>query len=902
MNLLKRISIASAIAACAIPCAVNAEVKLSPIFSSGMVLQQQAEVELRGTAKAGSKVTVTPSWNGKMHLSAVAGADGSWRIALPTPEAGGPYSVTVADADGAVELTDVLVGDVWVCGGQSNMEMPLRGFKGQPTQGTADMIARANPKRALRLFKQPRAYATRPVTDVNMNMSEGQTPGTWSAATPRAAGDFTAVGYIFGDYLQDVIDIPVGLIQCCWSDSRIQAWMPREALEAEFPDMQLPDEDQTEFGWLTGTPTLLYNGMVAPWDGFPAKGVIWYQGEANNAQPELYGKLFPVMAREWRRTFRNDSLPIYYVQIAPYTAGNANGTNWAALREVQVQIQDSVPHTGMVTTGDLGDATFIHPPKKTEVGQRLARLALEETYGHEGNDAKAPVARSAGYNPKDSTIVVKFDNADCGMTPTRTELTGFEVVDPYGRLHPATAHAWGNNMVCVKSPVKDPVEVRYGYHNLYESTLFNNVGVPASPFILKVPGHKKPALMWFDLSANWDRFTNPDTITKYIDRIADLGFTHAVVCIRPINGYLAYDSELAPKYRGRNNDHEAPFDYLGKFIEEGHRRGLTVLASMNTFCAGHNYLNNGLIYEGHPDWATMVIDPDRGIVPITEMKNKYGGMVNPINPEYQDYILSVMKEVLEKYPDVDGLMLDRVRYDGITADFSDLSRREFEKHIGQKVKRFPDDIMAVEKNDDGTLRTIPGKHYKAWLEWRAGNIKKFMERARKQVKDVNPDAIFATYTGAWYPSYFEVGANFASDTYDPAADFPQWASEGYKDTGYAELIDLYTTGNYYTNITIAEESDSPDEVWNETDSEGHRGSWYCVQGSNMHLRDILGPNEVMGGILVDQLYGDTSKLPRAIEANLRGSDGVMLFDIVHIIDRDLWKEVEEGMRLGGNIK
>lgn len=871
-----------------------AAVKLSPIFSSNMVMQQNADVELRGYAAPGSTVKVKPSWNPKARLSATASADGSWKLILATPPAGGPYTIAVSDTDGEVRLDDVLIGDVWVCGGQSNMEMPLRGFAGQPAKGTADMIARADGDRALRLFRQPRAYKTTPNTDV--------TGGTWTRVNPQEAGDFSAVGYIFGNYIQDVIDLPVGLIQCCWSDSRIQAWMPRDVLEEQFPDMELPALDQTEFGWLTGTPTLLYNGMVAPWEGFPVKGVIWYQGEANSADPAQYKELFPAMKKEWGRLFRNDSLPIYYVQLAPYSGGESKSTRWARFRQAQAELLDEVGNVAMATTGDLGDSIFIHPPRKIEVGERLARLALEDTYGRPGADAKAPIARTAAYNPKDSTIVVTFDNAQSGMTPTRTSLEGFEVVDPYGGIHQATANAWGNNKIAVKSPVKDPVEVRYGFHNYYEATLFNNAGVPASPFALKVPGYKKPALMWFDVSGNWDRFSNQDTITKYIDRIADLGFTHAVVCVRPISGYLAYDSELAPKFSGKNSDKPIDFDYLGKFIEEGHRRGLTVLVSMNAFCAGHNYLDKGLIYEGHPEWTSMVLDPDRGIIPITEQKNKYGGMVNPINPEYQEYILSVMNEILTKYPEADGLMLDRVRYDGITADFSDLSRREFEKYIGKKIKRFPEDILSLEKTGEGSnFRVVPGKYYKEWIEWRATNIKNFMARARQTVKDANPEAIFATYTGAWYPSYYEVGVNFASDTYDPHADFPQWATETYKNTGYAELIDLYTTGNYYTNITVAEERDDPEEVWNETDSEGHTGSWYCVQGSCQHLRDIMGPNEVIGGLLVDQYYDDPSKLTRAIEMNLRGSDGLMVFDIVHIINRNLWKEVEEGMKRGGNL-
>lgn len=881
----------TAAALSAAACYADAEVKLAPIFSDNMVLQQDAIVKLHGTALAGSQVTVTPGWN-RSKIKTVADSSGAWAVDIATPAYGGPYEIKIADRDGSLSLTNVLIGDVWVCGGQSNMEMPVKGFRGQPSQGTQDMIATVKANRDLRLYKQERAWSTTPLPDAK---------GNWTELSPKSVGEFSVVGYVFGDYVQSTLDIPVGLIQCCWSNSKIEAWMAEETFRTEFPDIKLPEIDQTKFGWLEGTPTLLYNGMVNAWDGFPVKGVIWYQGEANNHWPELYKQLFPAMVEDWKKVFRNDSLPFYYVQLAPFKAEGCRKTNFADFRQAQADLLQLMPNVGMATIGDCGDSIFIHPPKKVPVGKRLAYLALEKTYGRSGTNAQAPIAKNATYDPAEKSIIIEWDNAADGLTPTRCELSGFEVVDPFGEIHDARAEVYADNKVKVICPVKNPVEVRYGHRNYYESSLFNNVGIPASPFKLELPKRKKPALMWFDAEANIRRFNNPDSIDYYIDKIADLGFTHAIVCLRPISGYLLYDSELAPKFRGHSGDVDVNFDYLGKFIEAGHRRGLTVLASMNTFCAGHNYIDKGLIYEGHPEWTSMVLDVDRGIIPISEQKYKYGGMINPINPEYQDYIISVMKEILTKYPEVDGLMLDRVRYDGITADFSDLSRREFEKYIGQKVVKFPNDILSLKKNEKGGYVVIPGKHYKKWIEWRTKNITDFMARARNEVKATRPDAIFSTYTGAWYPSYYEVGVNFASKDYDPSKDF-DWATPEYKNYGYAELLDLYTTGNYYTDITIEENKKNNQSVWNETDSQSHSGSWYCVEGSCMHLRDIMGDNDVLGGVLVDQLYSDTSKLPRAIEMNLRASDGLMLFDIVHIINKNLWKEVEEGMRAGGNIK
>lgn len=869
----------------------EAKVEFAHIFSNDMVLKQNSVVKIHGTAKPGDEVRLTADWS-KKTIKSKAEDTGYWSVELSTPSYGGPYTITASDSDGKTRLTDVLIGEVWICGGQSNMEMPVKGFQAQPSYGTLDLIAQTDPTRELRLFRQPRDWSTTPKDTV--------AGGEWTTATPKAVADFSVVGYVFGDYIQKTLDVPVGLIMCCWSGSKIEPWIARETFESQFSDIALPAVDQTEFGWLTGTPTLLYNAMIKPWDGFPVSGAIWYQGEANSGDPEKYRNLFPAMVDDWKQIFRNDSMPFYYVQLAPY---GIDGDKFARFRQIQNKILDDMTNVGMATIGDCGSKQFIHPPKKIPVGQRLACLALESTYGREGIPAKAPIAKSASFFGDDGkTIMVEFDNAAIGLTPSLEYLSGFEVVDPFGEVHPAVAKVYGHDKVRVTSPIKNPVEVRYAHHNYYESSLFNNVGIPAAPFCFELPKRKKPALMWFDAEANIKRFSNPDSIDYYIDKIADLGFTHAAVCVRPITGYLLYDSDLAPLYRGNKDDVNVDFDYLGKFIEAAHRRGIKVLASMNTFCAGHNYIDKGLIYDGHPEWASMVLDVDRGIIPITEQKNKYGAMVNPINPEYQDYIISVMKEIVTKYPEVDGLILDRVRYDGITADFSDLSRREFEKYIGHRVAHFPDDILKLEKTgDNGKFKTVPGKYYKKWIEWRTKNITDFMARARSEVKATKPDAIFSTYTGAWYPSYYEVGVNFASKNYDPSKDF-DWATPEYKDLGYAELIDLYTTGNYYTDITIEESNANPDTVWNETDSEGHKGSWYCVEGSCRHLRDIMGDNDVLGGVLVDQLYFDTSRLPRVIEMNLKASDGLMIFDIVHIIKKNLWKEIEDGMRAGGNIE
>lgn len=411
----------------------------------------------------------------------------------------------------------------------------------------------------------------------------------------------------------------------------------------------------------------------------------------------------------------------------------------------------------------------------------------------------------------------------------------------------------------------------------------------------------KPALMWFDATANFERFSYVDSIDFYLEKIKELGFTHAVVDIRPITGEVLYKSKIAPELKEWKGFVRPDFDFLGHFITKAHELGLEVHASLNTFVGGHNYFDRGLVYTDHPEWASMVYTPDKGIIPITQEKKKYSAMINPVNEEYRRYIVEVLKEVVTLYPELDGLILDRVRYDGITADFSDLSREKFEEYLGEKVNVFPDDIYKWEKGDDGSFNIKEGMWYKKWLKWRSQSIYDFMAMAKAEVKAVNPDVSFGTYTGAWYPSYYEVGVNFASKDYDPAADFG-WASPDYKETGYAELLDLYTTGNYYVDVTKQEYLEKNREVKNETDSGAQSGLWYCVEGSCEKIRKILKENKFYGGILVDQFYTNRPQLSKTIEMNLKKSDGLMVFDIVHIIDKNLWEEVEAGMRAGGSIK
>lgn len=483
MKLKSMLNTAIAVAAtCAFaPYHADATVKPAAIFSDNMVLQQNATVTMKGTAQPGATVTVATTWS-KKKFTFIAGSDGIWHTDITTPAAGGPYEITISDSDSKVTLTGVLTGDVWICAGQSNMEMPVKGYKGQMAYGSSTLLARARADRSLRLFRQQVACSTTPLDTIS--------GGNWSPATPGAVADFSMVGYVFGNFLHENIDIPVGLIHCNWETTNVQAWMSRDNLSKNFPEVKLPDIGQTEFELANIVPTLCYNAMVNAWDGFPVKGAIWYQGESNTDNPALYKRMFPAMVAEWQQIFRNDSMPFYYVQLAPFKAEGCHGTSMAAVRQVQSELLSEMPNVGMATTGDCGDSIFIHPPKKMPVGERLAALALEKTYGRDGIHSEAPVARRAYTDPDDSRyILVEWDHSEIGLAPIYTNLKGFEVVDTAGNIYPAEAVVYKfyvYDKVRVKSPVPDPVEVRYGYHNYYESSLFSNIGLPASPFRLKI--------------------------------------------------------------------------------------------------------------------------------------------------------------------------------------------------------------------------------------------------------------------------------------------------------------------------------------------------------------------------------------------------------------------------------
>lgn len=407
--------------------------------------------------------------------------------------------------------------------------------------------------------------------------------------------------------------------------------------------------------------------------------------------------------------------------------------------------------------------------------------------------------------------------------------------------------------------------------------------------------------MWFDCEGNWKTLSCPDSIRFYVAKCKEVGFDNVVVDMKSIMGEVLYDSKIAP-YMGdwAGVERSRDYDMFRYFLDYGHELGVRVFASLNIFAGGHNYFDRGIIYDDKADWQSICYEKGK-LVPISSIKTNYNGMLNPSNPEVQEYQLDILKEFVRKYPDMDGFIFDRVRYDGITADFSELSKRQFEEYSGIKVENYPEDILSW--YDNGKLRSnwVLGKYAKEWIEWRANVIHDFVVKTHKELKAINPDLIIGDYTGAWYPTYWQVGVNWASKDYDPyqVAEYREWATPNYKNTGYAEQLDVYMTGLYYTLITKDDVDKATGVVGQRTEAGMDNSLTYCysVEGGAEIAKEITrGVVPVVGSVYVEQFLGDFSPLGPAVAQCLKSTDGVMVFDVCHLIKHHLWDVIEEAMK------
>lgn len=451
---------------------IRAEVKLPAIVSSNMVLQRNATIVLWGWADAKEKITISTSWLDEL-INIQADKEGRWRIEVKTTNSKELQSISIKSKSSNIILENILLGEVWLCSGQSNMEQPMKGYDGQPTFGSVMATAKSN-NNNLRLFTVERSNSKTPLNDVERFTS-------WQQASPINVSKFSAIAYFFGQQLQEILDCPVGIIHTSWGGSPVQAWISKEAINT-FQNVNLDDVDITEE--TNYIPTVLFNSMINPLIPYTIKGVLWYQGESNRNEPENYKKLFPAMVKDWRSRWGMGDFPFFYVQIAPYLYGNNDVfqtvDNSAFIRETQLQCLDLIPNSGIAITMDIGADDCIHPPNKKEVADRLLFNALNQTYGYKTIDYASPIYESLVL--EDGGIVLKFKNAETGLY-SYDELTGFEIAGVDQVFYPANAKiVKGKNVFVISDKVTNPVAVRYAWCNWIIGTLYDANLLPASSF------------------------------------------------------------------------------------------------------------------------------------------------------------------------------------------------------------------------------------------------------------------------------------------------------------------------------------------------------------------------------------------------------------------------------------
>jgi len=444
----------------------DAKVTLPKMFSDGMVMQRETKANVWGHAEKSATVRISPSWTKKTY-TAKADGKGKWKAEIDTPEAGGPYSITFNDGEKTV-LNNILIGELWVCSGQSNMEMQMKGFKAQPVEGAiTDGLNSRDPQ--LRMFTVKRNSKFEPVDTVS---------GRWYEANTGSVREFSATAYYFGRMLRQVLGVPVGLISASWGGSACEAWMTADWLKA-FPDAKIPQSPE-DIKSKNRTPTVLYNGMMHPLIGIAMRGVIWYQGEENVNRYKTYSDMLATMIKGWRSEWNIGDFPFYYCQIAPYDYKLIGWDyNSAFLREQQARVETFVPNTAMAVLMDTGLEYGIHPRKKRQAGERLALLALKNTYNVEG---LPEFARYKSVEFKGDTAVISFDKSkewvyfNNGTTSNLFEIAGEDRV-----FHPAKAWIERNRVYLRSEEVSKPVAVRYAFKDWADGDLFCD-GLPISSF------------------------------------------------------------------------------------------------------------------------------------------------------------------------------------------------------------------------------------------------------------------------------------------------------------------------------------------------------------------------------------------------------------------------------------
>lgn len=451
----------------------KAFIVLPDVITDHMVLQQKDITTFWGKGAPNKTITIIPSWNNQK-ITGNIDAQGNWKVKIKTPSAGGPFTITLDDGE-KLTLSNIMIGEVWLCSGQSNMEMPLAAW-GKIKNYEQEIANAKHPM--IRILKVKKTITSTPQTDFKSN-----TMG-WQEVSPSTIANFSSAAYFFARKLQETSPVAIGLIDATWGGTVIESWTSAEAISKVevFADtvkkiQALPLETK-----LTNPnkPTLLYNGMINPFLPVAIKGVIWYQGESNNSRAYQYKELFPLMINNWREKFNRPKLPFLFVQLANFMAVNPQPveSTWAELRESQAAAL-SLPNTGMAVAIDIGEAGDIHPKNKQDVGIRLALVAQAKVY-QQKVVYEGPVYQS--YTVKGDKIELTFKPDATGLKAKEGELTGFAVAGEDKQFRWAKAEINGNTIVVSSKDVAKPVAVRYAWANNPVCNLVNGAGLPAAPF------------------------------------------------------------------------------------------------------------------------------------------------------------------------------------------------------------------------------------------------------------------------------------------------------------------------------------------------------------------------------------------------------------------------------------
>lgn len=460
------------------------------VYSDNMVLQRDIPLNISGTANAGEKVTV--GINGQKQTTQ-AGNNGKWTVTLTPLEAGGPFTLSVQAKSKSLLYKNVLVGEVWLCSGQSNMAFMLK----QAVTAKEAIAGAKNPN--IRLFDmKPRweTYAVEWDATVLDSLSRLQyyKEASWKECTPENAASFSAIGYYFGKMLADSLGVPVGLINNAVGGSPCEAWIDRRTLQYELPDM-LNDYTKNDMlqEWVRERaalnvkkasnkqqrhpyePCYLFESGILPLAQYPIKGVAWYQGESNAHNMELYEELFPMMVNSWRKQWNNQEMPFVYVQLS-----SLNRPSWPCFRDAQRKLMERIPNAWMVVSSDKGDSLDVHPRMKKEIGERAGRWMLNRVYKHTGVTPSGPLFRSVSF--KEGVAYVTFDYAQGLSSSDNKALRTFEIAGADQVYYPAQAEIVDGKVKVWSDKVNNPESVRYGWQPFTRANLVNSDGLPASTF------------------------------------------------------------------------------------------------------------------------------------------------------------------------------------------------------------------------------------------------------------------------------------------------------------------------------------------------------------------------------------------------------------------------------------